>query len=306
MIFHRFFFVSFFLATLFSFSLAVPVQAQGTVESQTTIINALPTGMRWNASDYTISYDTWRQRTTAGAGCSYSVPASDPPQCRDSSYIWDANHRIQVNGVTYQCHRVENADSCSTSAYVPQESRAEARCTTVRTYTSATTAIDERRCAACSGDSCDFFLGVGAISKAGTPVQNTPGSEEPGASEPLEPATPFGSGTGTGNGTGNGDGDGNGTPEAEIPPAALENPLNADSLEDLLLALVQGVVRIGAIALLVFLVYVGFQFVAAQGNEEKLRDARTALIWTIVGGVILLGAEMIVGIIRETADALSI
>jgi hypothetical protein len=53
-------------------------------------------------------------------------------------------------------------------------------------------------------------------------------------------------------------------------------------------------------------VYVGFQFVAAQGNEEKLRTARNALIWTIIGGAVLLGAEVIMRVIQATANSLAI
>jgi hypothetical protein len=89
------------------------------------------------------------------------------------------------------------------------------------------------------------------------------------------------------------------------PKGAIQNPLKADSLTKLLLAFVRGVVRIGAIALLIFLVYVGFQFVAAQGAEEKIRDARNALIWTVIGGAILLGAEAIMAVIEATANSLA-
>lgn len=93
---------------------------------------------------------------------------------------------------------------------------------------------------------------------------------------------------------------------ARAPGGVLTNPLEADSLTELLWIFLRGIVRLAAIALLVFLVYVGFSFVAAQGNEEKLRTARSALIWTIVGGAILLGAEAIMGIIEATAESLAI
>jgi hypothetical protein len=94
-----------------------------------------------------------------------------------------------------------------------------------------------------------------------------------------------------------------GAPCSDQQDGALNNPLQACSLMELLMAFMKGVVRLGAIALLVFLVYVGFTFVAAQGNEEKLRTARTSFMWTVIGGAILLGAEAIMRVIEATANS---
>jgi hypothetical protein len=45
-------------------------------------------------------------------------------------------------------------------------------------------------------------------------------------------------------------------------------------------------------------------FVAAQGNEEKIRSARSALVWTVIGGLILLGAKAIALVIEQTVSTL--
>lgn len=85
----------------------------------------------------------------------------------------------------------------------------------------------------------------------------------------------------------------------------LQNPLNnINSIDDLLGAVLGAVVRIGSIILVLALVYIGFLFVVAQGNEEKLKSARTALLWTVIGGLILLGATAIKEVITATVDAL--
>ena len=84
----------------------------------------------------------------------------------------------------------------------------------------------------------------------------------------------------------------------------LQNPLNVSTLPELLNAILRGVVEIGAILLTVMIVYVGFLFVAAQGNEEKIRSARDALVWTVIGGLILLGAEAISLVIQQTVSTL--
>jgi archaellum component FlaF (FlaF/FlaG flagellin family) len=70
-------------------------------------------------------------------------------------------------------------------------------------------------------------------------------------------------------------------------------------------AILQAVVDIGAIVLIFMLVWVGFLFVTAQGNPEKISSARSALIWTVIGGLILLGAEAISKVIEATVSSLA-
>ncbi len=85
----------------------------------------------------------------------------------------------------------------------------------------------------------------------------------------------------------------------------LTNPLNnINSLQDLLKAILGAVVELGSIVLVMALVYTGFLFVVAQGNEEKIRSARSALMWTVIGGLILLGAKAIELVIENTVGKL--
>jgi hypothetical protein len=84
----------------------------------------------------------------------------------------------------------------------------------------------------------------------------------------------------------------------------LVNPLRAGSIPDLLRIVLKGLVQIGSIILVLALVWVGFLFVVAQGNEEKIRDARGALMWTVIGGLVLLGAQGIATLIQATVNAL--
>ena len=52
-----------------------------------------------------------------------------------------------------------------------------------------------------------------------------------------------------------------------------------------------------------FLILSGFMFVAAQGNKEKLKTARTMLLWTLVGSAIVIGAkpiaEMVINLAKQ-------
>lgn len=87
--------------------------------------------------------------------------------------------------------------------------------------------------------------------------------------------------------------------------SGLTNPLNSiNSLPDFINAILDAVVQLGTILLTFAIVYVGFKFVAAQGNEEEIRSARTALMWTVIGGLVLLGAKTIGLVISATVKGL--
>ena len=65
------------------------------------------------------------------------------------------------------------------------------------------------------------------------------------------------------------------------------------------------VIRIGTVVVILMLVFVGYKFVAAQGEPGKITEARQMLLWTVVGALILLGAQAIAKGIEATVRALS-
>jgi len=86
----------------------------------------------------------------------------------------------------------------------------------------------------------------------------------------------------------------------------LINPLQGGgSLESFLNNILAFVIRIGTIVVILMMVFVGYKFVAAQGKEEAIREARQMLLWTVVGALILLGAQAIAIAIKATVGALS-
>lgn len=85
----------------------------------------------------------------------------------------------------------------------------------------------------------------------------------------------------------------------------LQSPLKDTDLASLLNDLLNFVITIGGIAVVLMLVYVGFKFVAAQGNASALEEARTMLMWTVIGALILLGAKAIEAGIQATVQTLS-
>jgi len=56
--------------------------------------------------------------------------------------------------------------------------------------------------------------------------------------------------------------------------------------------------------IVLMVVYTGFLFVAAQGNESKITEARRALVFTLIGALVVLGAKVIAVTICGTVQGL--
>lgn len=84
----------------------------------------------------------------------------------------------------------------------------------------------------------------------------------------------------------------------------LPNPLNVSSFGELIDSVLKIVMAIGTPIAILAIVYSGFLFVTAQGSEDKLKTAKSALLWSIVGTTVLLGAWVLAGAISSTIEAL--
>ncbi len=94
----------------------------------------------------------------------------------------------------------------------------------------------------------------------------------------------------------------------------LTNPLSVGgngcngspvSIPQFIKAILGFVVQIGSVIVVLMLVYIGFLFVSARGEPGAITKARQALLWTIVGALLLLGAQVIASGIQATVNALS-
>ena len=54
--------------------------------------------------------------------------------------------------------------------------------------------------------------------------------------------------------------------------------------------------------LVLAVIYAGFLFVKAQGNSGELEIAKNALLYTVIGGALLLGAFVIATAIKQTVN----
>ncbi len=80
-------------------------------------------------------------------------------------------------------------------------------------------------------------------------------------------------------------------------------PFEGD-LEDFLLKILNAAVYILFPFIVLMIVYTGFLFVTAQGNVTKITQAREALVWTVVGALVVLGAKAIALAIEATVEDL--
>lgn len=84
----------------------------------------------------------------------------------------------------------------------------------------------------------------------------------------------------------------------------LINVLRVGSVDQLVVVILGALVNLGMILLVLALVYVGFLFIWAQGKQEEIKKARDALFWTVIGGLLLLGASGLSLVLQEAIGVL--
>ena len=92
--------------------------------------------------------------------------------------------------------------------------------------------------------------------------------------------------------------------QGNSPDPKLTNPLDSNSILQLIQKLLETVVQIGIPIIALAIVYAGFLFVKAQGNESKITEAKEVLLYTVIGAGIVLGATVISGVIQATIKSL--
>lgn len=95
-----------------------------------------------------------------------------------------------------------------------------------------------------------------------------------------------------------------GSPSPCNPARQFCNPIQSRDFTELIGRLAGLLARIGVVVVAVVLVYAGFLFVSAQGNEEKLALAKRAFFWAVVGAALVLGAFIIASALANFAGKL--
>ena len=73
---------------------------------------------------------------------------------------------------------------------------------------------------------------------------------------------------------------------------------------DFIKKILEAVLKIGIPLVALAIIYSGFLFVFARGNSEKLKTAKNALLYSVIGAVILLGAWALAKVIADTVREL--
>lgn len=84
----------------------------------------------------------------------------------------------------------------------------------------------------------------------------------------------------------------------------IKNPLGEDlkDIPSFIKKMIEIILTVGVPILVLAIIYVGFKFVEAQGNSDKIKKAKESLWNTLIGGALLLGAFVIAEAIGKTVD----
>jgi hypothetical protein len=83
----------------------------------------------------------------------------------------------------------------------------------------------------------------------------------------------------------------------------IENPLKVNTISDLVQEAIKIASYVAIILAVLALVYVGFLFVMARGNTDKMTEYKTWLQYILIGVAIIIGARLIVSVVINTLEA---
>lgn len=95
--------------------------------------------------------------------------------------------------------------------------------------------------------------------------------------------------------------------EAQTNKNKLENPLSPEfsTIPNFISGALKVLVMISLPIITLFFVYAGYKFIAAQGNQEKLGDAKQNFLYVVIGAILILGAWVIATLIGGTVTQLT-
>ncbi len=92
-------------------------------------------------------------------------------------------------------------------------------------------------------------------------------------------------------------------PSSEGLSYSLKNPLAFDSIQDFIVAILNVIIVIATPIVVIFIIFAGFKYVTAAGDAGKVKEATQALTYSVIGGVLIIGAVAIAEIIKNLVTA---
>jgi len=86
----------------------------------------------------------------------------------------------------------------------------------------------------------------------------------------------------------------------------FSNPLKFCTLADFLNELLNVIIIIGIPIVTLAIIYAGFLFISAQGNETKISSAKKIFFWVVIGSLLILGAKALAVAIEGTVEDLGV
>jgi len=88
-------------------------------------------------------------------------------------------------------------------------------------------------------------------------------------------------------------------------PVSIKNPIAADNIQELFQAIIDIVIVFAIPIIVLFIIYAGFLYVTARGNEETIKRAHMALLYALIGGLLILGARVLIEVVAGTVEGVT-
>lgn len=95
-----------------------------------------------------------------------------------------------------------------------------------------------------------------------------------------------------------------GTPPC-TPATQLCNPIKFNTIADFFEEVLRIAAQIGGVIIILGIIYSGFLFVTARGNQDELTKAKKAITYTVIGAIIVLGAWSFSVAIKNTINTIT-
>lgn len=85
----------------------------------------------------------------------------------------------------------------------------------------------------------------------------------------------------------------------------LCNPLGkTTSIFALVSVILDLVLTLASIVIVIYLIWIGFQYVMARGNPTELSKLHSTFLWTLIGTAVIFSAKLLSQILQNTIDTL--
>lgn len=83
---------------------------------------------------------------------------------------------------------------------------------------------------------------------------------------------------------------------------SFSNPLTFTNINDLFAGILEAVIIMSTPVVVFLLILAGFKYVTARGNPEQIQEASKALLYGVIGGVVIIASVAILTIIEDVVS----